>query len=233
MKGLKSIGFEVTDKLFPAKPGDVLVMWNRLRHESYLADRFKEQGGRVLVAENGYLGRDDTGKQLLALSEDFHNGCGKWKVGGAGRWKDGLKPWRDSGEFILVLPQRGIGPTNVAMPSGWESSMVRRLRNLTQRPIVVRPHPGATKEDPYKALKGAWAVATWGSGAAIKALWAGYPVFYELRNWVGAPASVHISEAEIENPFLGDRLPMFERLAWSQWSGQEIESGKAFRCLLG
>jgi hypothetical protein len=72
---------------------------------------------------------------------------------------------------------------------------------------------------------------TWGSGAGITSLIAGIPVFHEFDRWIGGPAA-RFGIDDIESPFTGDRLPMFKRLAYMQWSVDEIESGEAFQWLL-
>lgn len=209
-------------------------MWNRRAHEEYTVKAFERVGARVVVAENGYIGRDEEGGKLYALALTHHNGCGEWPVG-SGRWPSfGIEcaPWRRDGDFILVLPQRSIGCPGVAMPVGWLDDIVPRLKALTKRPIRVRPHPGISKEDPYEALRGAWAAVTWGSGAGIKSIVGGVPVFHDLPDWIGGPAARPVGH-EIEDPYLGDREPMLERLAWSQWRKSEIASGEALKWLLG
>lgn len=80
-------------------------------------------------------------------------------------------------------------------------------------------------------LANAWAVATWGSGAALKALLMGVPVFHAFPQWIGK-AAARPFRCPIEEPFLDDRLPMFRRLAWAIWSADEIARGEPFRCLL-
>ena len=85
-----------------------------------------------------------------------------------------------AGEEILVLPQRGFGPQEVAMPEGWVDTTVAAIKRKTSRPVRVRKHPGNhPPEIPIEHdLDNVWAVVTWGSSAAIKALAAGVPVFY-------------------------------------------------------
>ena len=231
--GLRDIGYDLlpTPLSSPSKD-DLLVLWNRSHYEEGIARRYEGVGAAVIVAENGYIGSDENGHKLFAMSKHYHNGAGKWNVGASARWKGTIAPWRESGDFILVLPQRGIGCSGVAMPRGWEVGATRRLALMTKRPIRVRRHPGASKEDPYLALVGAWAAVTWGSGAGIKALAYGVPVFHDFSMWIGAMAASRLEAADIEDPMMGDRQPMFERLAWAQWSLAEIQSGEAFRCLL-
>ena len=58
----------------------------------------------------------------------------------------------------------------------------------------------------------------------------GIPVFHDYKNWVGAPAAS--CSMDLENPYLGDRSEMLHRLAWAQWTWDEIESGEAVKWLL-
>lgn len=234
-EGLKRLGYAVGHgpKANP-EPHDVLLIWNRgLLNDSH-AKRYEAVGARVLVTENGYFGKDRSGHQFFALALGHHLGAGAWEEGSEDRWAPlnvKLAPWRSAGREIVVLPQRGIGEPGVAMPRDWPAKIVGRLKQVTDRPIRVRPHPGKARTDPYDDLRGAWAAVTWASGAGIKSLICGIPVFHEMPTWIGGPAS-RLGIDDLENPFLGDRLPMFRRLAWSQWSVDEIRSGEPFRRLL-
>jgi hypothetical protein len=238
VRGLVAAGYRVETK--PPKNitrDDVLVIWNRGAQFQYEAKRHEAAGSRIIVAENGYTDAvDDQGHQWFSLALDHHNGCGRWSVGDTPRFplmKQTVKPWREDGSFILVLPQRGIGAPGVAMPPRWPREIEKRLKAVTGRPIHVRPHPGLKSMAPAfaPALDGCHAVVTWASGAAIKAIILGVPAFHELRGWIGGPAARYGID-DLERPFLGDRGPMLERLAWSQWSVAEIASGDAFKHLL-
>lgn len=231
-EGLMAAGYKVSLQQ-NADPGkdDVLVIWNRYGYYDAIAKRYDRCGATVIVAENGWIGRDEAGHKVYAICFRHHNGAGWWREGPPGRFaKFGVEiaPWRADGEHILVLPQRGIGPPGVAMPQKWLQDVISRLRSKTNRKIVVRPHPGAQKSDPD--FTGVWAAVTWGSGAGIKALAAGIPVFHEMPNWIGGLAAVRGID-DLENPFLGDRMMMFERLAYAQWTLDEIRRGEPFRCL--
>lgn len=226
-EGLSRLGFEVGAVKARPTPHDVLVLWNRMPAWERVAAVYERAGARVLVAENGYLGTD-----MFALALRQHNGCGQWSAGDADRWSRlgiELEPWRGDGDEIVVLPQRGFGSKGVAMPRIWPLEVVPRLRRLTKRPVRVIPHPG--KERPALDLRHAWAAVTWGSGAGLKAIVQGVPVFHELRSWIGSPAA-RFGLGDLEEPFLGDRLPMLRRLAWAQWSIEELRSGEAFAQLL-
>lgn len=241
--GLKASGFHVEFRLpsAPPGPGDVLVIWNRYSDHEQTADTWERQGGTVLVAENGYCGRDAAGQQLYAIAAHGHNGSGTWpdrdgEEDYGARWRAlGMEigPWRESGEHILVCPNRHFGMRGLAMPIDWEASTVKQLRAVTRRPIRVRPHPnGGAPATPLAAdLENCLAVVVWASSAGVHALLSGVPVVCTAPWWIlkdcGASALKHVEQARA-----GERLPHFERLAWAQWTVEEIALGLPFRYLL-
>ncbi len=230
-RGLKRIGGKFVDE----RDCDVLVIWNRYGGFRHTADNCERRGGTVLVAENGYLGVEWLGDRWYAISRGQHNGAGQWPAGGPERWDAlgvELAPWRLWGREVVLLPQRGIGPPGVAMPGNWSREAAHKIGN--RWPVRIRPHPGTKPAKPLdQDLHGAAAVATWGSGAALKSLMLGVPVFYDFPQWIGAPAGVSL-DCAIKAPLRCDasRLAMFRRLAWAQWRLSEIESGEAFDRLL-
>lgn len=240
--GLQAAGWAVSGA-FPTKPGPdtTLVIWNRHGENHKQATRIEREGGRVLVVENGYLGGKSKFDQYFALAIGGHNGTGKWATPQGGlpeRWDTfgiELAPWRERGEHVLLLPQRGIGPDGTRMPPGWMQRVAGQLKGLTSRPIRIRRHPGVRRfEVPMGPdLLNCHCAITWASGAALKAIVAGVPVFYELPGWIGGLAASRFNAGEsLETPFTGDRLPMLKRLAWAQWRIEEIRCGRPFHLLL-
>lgn len=226
-RGLKNAGFKViAGPPCEYRPIDVLVIWNRYDENDRYASRMEAAGGTVLVAENGYLGVEWLGDRWYALARNHHNGAGTWEVGGPERWDSlGVELAAPrKGYEIVVLPSRGIGPAGVKMPENWEFKTVCAVNGR------IRPHPGARGDhDTLEAdLKHAKAVVTWGSGAALKAMLYGVPVYYDMPNWIGAPGATPFSLEAIKTPSHGDRLACFRRLAWAMWRVGEIESGEPF-----
>lgn len=235
-RGFERLGYQVGEKpkVHP-DPQDVLVIWNRALFNDSHARRYEHVGARVIVVENGYIGRDRNGNQLYAMALSHHLGAGTWNEGSEDRWAKlwiDCAPWRRGGSEIVVLPQRGIGEPGISMPKGWTADVVKRIRQKTDLPVRVREHPGKLRTDPVEDLKNARCAVTWASGAGIKAIVAGVPVFYEMEKWIGGPAA-KFGIDEMETPFQGERLPMLRRLAWSQWEIEEILTGEAMAWLLG
>lgn len=215
VEGLESLGYEVAlGTTRNPGPQDAMISWNRIRDAVAAAAEFEAADRPVLITENSLWGNSFAGDTWLTMSRGFHNMAGTFPIGGPERWDSleiELSPFRKSGETV-VLPQRGIGPAEVRMPSDWPRLQKGR----------VRPHPGkllgkTLEEDLFTAGK----VVTWGSGAAVKALMMGIPVESHMPGWV----------AEQDNTEEG-RLEMFRRLAWCQFRISEIRSGWAFRWLL-
>lgn len=246
--GLKRAGFEVRagNASSDARPGDVLLQWNRYggNHEQALA--FERRGGLVLVAENGYIGRGGSAPKFdvhprgpkagdyYALAKHYHNGAGEWRSGGPERLAAlgiELKPWRAQGSHVLVCPNRSFGVPGRIMPVDWAEKTAARLRRETKRPVTVRSHPGndAPKRTLADDLAGAWAMVIWSSSSGVHALAAGIPVFCEAPFWIMKGAS---AAGSIDEPVIPERRPHFERMAWAQWTLAEIESGAAFGHLL-
>lgn len=230
MRGLSRHGFQCEAKhVRNPMPDDLLVIWNRNRVFDPIANVYERAGARVMVCENGYLDRAADGSKYYAVALDAHNGAGRWFVGDEPRFKVDELPWRETGSKVLVLPQRGIGQQGVAMPSTWPQRVLERIK--TDREIVVRPHPGHQRMEQPLDFRDVWCCVTWGSGAAIKALRQGIPVFHEFPRWIGAPGASQLA-GNIEACHTPDRRLLWTRITWAQWTLEEIGSGEAFDRLL-
>lgn len=237
--GLHAAGYQVVRKIQHPTPDDVIVIWNRYAQHNIDATRFERVGAKVLVAENGYMGKEWIGKKWFALARNHHNGAGTWFHGGPDRWASWgfeLAPWREGGTEVLILPQRGFGEPGVAMPKSWQYHAQNVLRAVPNR---VRPHPGPGDAGVMRAslaadLQNAYAAATWASGAGIQALAMGVPVFADYPKWIGASCCTPLNDWLSKGPLASTtlRLQMFERLAWAMWTLEEVSAGEPFKYLL-
>lgn len=250
MAGLRAAGLEanIGPPLRPDKE-TILITWNRYAGTHETALQVERAGGRVWVAENGFIApRGGSPKFMVhkdgpesghhyALAQGWHNGGGQHWPGSPERFASmgiELKPWREKGKgrgHILVAPNRSFGVGDRLMHPDWAQRVKARLSKTTKREVVLRMHPGndAPKRPLAADLEGAHAVIIWHSTSGTHALAEGIPVFCEAPFWMmkGAAAS-----GSIEDPVCPDRLPVFEQMAWAQWTCEEIEHGTPFTHLL-
>ena len=219
-EGLKKHGYKIYDGLPTPNCGknDIFITWNRMSAANKIADDFIKKGLKVLVAENASWGNDFAEKKWFHIARNYHNTSGMFEIGDYERWDNlsiELKAFRKNGETV-ILPQRGIGSEPTKMPGIWPNIALKKYGGR------IRKHPGKNQTISLeKDLKSAGKVIVWGSGAGIKALMMGIPVISEMPRWIG----------EQDNSDKG-RLEMFRRLAWAQWTHEEIENGYAFEALL-
>jgi hypothetical protein len=128
----------------------------------------------------------------------------------------------------------------------WVEETVAKIRQYSNRKIIVRPHPrspislkipGVEIEIPKKIL-GSYddydidynyhCVVNYNSGPAIQAAIAGVPVICDTTSLAG-----EISEKmeNIENPVLPNRQEWFLKLCHTEWTVEEIRAGIPLRRL--
>lgn len=159
-----------------------------------------------------------------------------------------IKPWRSMGNHVLVCLQRDGGwsmkGTDMA---AWADSTVRRLRTLTHRPIVIRPHPShpmdltellklprvtqSTNATLEKDLYNAWASVFYNSSSSVAAVLAGIPVFADDDDCVAWAVANHDLD-KIEDPVMPDRTQWLNDLSSAHWSDGESRSGLIYQRFL-
>jgi DNA-binding transcriptional LysR family regulator len=129
--------------------------------------------------------------------------------------------------------------------AAWTDSTVRRLRELTTRPIVIRPHPkhlldlsalthlpGVTQSTSGHSLQqdlaGAWAAVFCNSSSSVAAALAGVPIFADDDDCV-AWAVANSDLALIETPNMPDRTQWLYDLSAAHWTDAESRSGLIYR----
>lgn len=167
-----------------------------------------------------------------------------------------LKPYRDTGNHILLCLQRNGGWSMGAYDVvDWTAKTIRELRKYTEREIVIRAHPGDKGSKDYLSpnnlmkkigllkgvrlskpntsliddLKNCWAVVNHNSSPAVGAAIEGYPIFVTDPERSQCREIANLNLADIENPNLPDRQQWAERLAMFHWNFEEITNGTAWR----
>ena len=160
-----------------------------------------------------------------------------------------LEPWRAQGDHVLVCLQRDGGWSMKGTDmTAWTVNTVRRLRELTSRPIVIRAHPkhridlsvlsdltGVRQSlhgtDLTQDLAGAWAAVFYNSSASVAAVLAGIPVFATDDDCV-AWRMANPDLAQIEDPKMPAREQWLYDLSAAHWTDAESRSGAIYRHFL-
>lgn len=159
-----------------------------------------------------------------------------------------LKPYRQSGNHILICLQRNGGWSMRGFDViKWLNQTISQIKAVSDRPIVIRPHPGdkkiksllnikqknvniSTKLSLKDDLKNAWATVVYNSSPSVASIIEGVPAFltdpYPEHSQSMEVANLNIKD--IENPNLADRQKWIEKLSMCHWNFQELRSGEAW-----
>ena len=160
-----------------------------------------------------------------------------------------LKDWRSQGEHILICTQRNGGwsmqGTGVV---DWLRKTISEIRKYSDRPIVVRGHPGdknasrylnikprdwqiSSNESILDDFKNAHAVVVYNSTPSVAATIEGIPAFVTDPNpRISQAYGVSNTDiSTIESPKLFERQQWIERLAMCHWHFGETSNGRAWQ----
>ncbi len=251
-QGIRAAGYSVTES-----QSDIEVIWSvlwqgRMKPNQVIYERCIKNKKPIMIIEVGNLVRGQTWR----LSFDHINGLGKFandrdldpdrpkKLG------IGIKPEKHSrSDKILLACQHEHSLQWQSQPKmgRWAELMISKIREHTDRKIVVRPHPrspfllnvkGVEISQP-KPIKGSYdsfdfsdefhCVVNHNSGPAVQAAINGTPIITDSTS-LAFPVSDTL--ANIDSAKLPDRTQWFLRLCHTEWTVPEIASGIPLRRLV-
>ena len=165
-----------------------------------------------------------------------------------------LKDYRTQGNHILLCLQRNegwsMGSVNI---QDWAISTINKIRQYTDRPIVIRPHPGdkqskliltprhpqcriplsknitiSSNESLLDDLKDCWAAVNYNSSPVVGAAIEGVPIFVADKA-KSQCAEIANDLENIENPTLYDRQRWAERISMFHWKFDELKNGSCWQ----
>jgi len=159
-----------------------------------------------------------------------------------------LQSWRTHGNHILICTQRQGGWSMKGLNvMQWLNQTVEEIRKYSNRPILVRAHPGDKQAKNYLSqdprwtistnpglkddLHNAWAVITYNSSPGVAGAIEGIPVFVTdpVPENSQAYAVANTDLSQLETPKTFERQAWVERLAMSHWNFAELSNGTAWR----
>lgn len=134
------------------------------------------------------------------------------------KWYD----WKNGHDHIVFIP----APKNIELLCGpWNEPTLQRLAEVTDRPIKIKAKTDGSLGD---FLNRSWGLVAHSSVAAVETACFGIPVFGEETS-PAFPVSAPIEQ--IESPIRPDREQWLRTLAYSQFTTDEIQTGKAWNII--
>lgn len=206
--------------------GDFVACWGW--HQGSL---FKQKGYPVLVMERGYLG--DRFK-WTSVGWNGINGNADFKTEGVAadrkeRWADDMLPVRDitdSGEVVIMGQMQADSSVRHINLAVWYQQAADAIRDASYEP-KFREHPGVFwSGDLVDELGDCAGVVTFNSTSAVKTVMAGIPtVAMDPGSMVYDLVS---RELPFEQPTQRKRSSWLKRMAYCQWTEEELASGEAW-----
>jgi hypothetical protein len=163
-----------------------------------------------------------------------------------------LKPWRTTGNHILILCQRPKGFNMFTDQEVWLDNTIGKIRKHSSRPIMIRMHPGdGTRHKQIQkiqkkygttvtisehanirdALFNCWCTVGINSTPNVVAAIEGVPGYIEdtVHSWATDVAFTDLDQ--IENPPMPDRTDWAHRIANIHWSNDEVRSGQLWAAI--
>ncbi len=158
-----------------------------------------------------------------------------------------IKPWRTTGEHVLILCQRPKGWNMFGNDQDqWLDKTISKIKKYVNRPIRIRMHPGdGTREKQIeKILKrhgnsveisradnikqdliNCWCAVGYNSTPNVVAALEGVPVYVEdIKNsWAAGIAFTDLNQ--IADPPMPDRSEWIHKIANIHWSNEEVKQG--------
>lgn len=215
---------------------DVAVAMGLARTGRAVRDAYQAIGTPVLVVDSGYILRDQGYYQIGW--EDLNS---LPKTAPHDRAQDmGLvvaskrKPVPE-GHILVCAQKPGDNQHNIDVDQ-WCQDISSQLAQLTSRPVRLRPHPRVQKPKAtlQDELAGCHCMVTHNSTAAYEAIMAGVPVICDPCAAYADVCETDLSK--VENPYCGakaSRQKLMNRVAYGQWTIEEMRSGEALKFILG
>jgi hypothetical protein len=232
---------------------DVAVIWSVLFHGRMLGnkkvwDHYRTNKRNVVVLEVGGIKRGTTWKVGLnginRNGDYIPRGNNNDRAGSLGL---NLKPWKTSGDYILICGQHDKSLQWQGMPSmsKWIMNTIDSLQIHYDYPIIFRPHPRCRLPDIERQYKNVYRqdpqhitgtyddfdmsfdnikyTVSWSSNPGIHSIINGVPAHvgpHSLAFDVGCP---HL--LMVDNPHTPDRQQWLNDYAWTEFTVEEISQG--------
>jgi len=234
-----------------SRNSDAAVIWSVLWHGRMASNQavyhhYRAQNRPVIIVEVGALYRGNTWKIAVnnVTAEGYYGHTDNLDWDRPYKLGISLASQTRPAEHIVVALQHTRSHQVAAVPdmTQWIQNTVATLRNHTDRPIVVRPHPrcrtplpplpnNVTVQQPQRVINtydsynlryNCHAVVNYNSGPGIQAAIAGVRPVVDISS-LAHPVGVNI--AQIEQPYVTDRDLWLTQICHTEYTVDEIKNG--------
>lgn len=224
------------------------VLWNgRMLANRTVYEHYKSLGRPVIIVEVGSLYRGQTWKIAVnhVTSAGYYGQHENLNPDRPNQLGISLAIQLDPTPEIVIAAQhpRSLQTASIANMENWVYDTIKQLRTVTDRPIVVRPHPRARLNlsilpldvklitpqkiantyDSYDMHYRCHAVVNYNSGPGVQAAIAGCRPIVDNSS-LAAPVAVGL--VNIEKPYDVDRTQWLIELCHTEYTVQEIAQGQ-------
>lgn len=251
LAGLKNFGHQCVESSMEA---DAAIIWSVLWAGRMVANQsvwqhYRDAGRPVIVVDVGTLYRGETWKISLnsTTADGYYGHQTNLDWNRPRKLGISLAINLSKNPRIVIASQHALSLQVADLPSveSWIVDQVRQLRTVTERPIVVRPHPRSRLNltrldslprdiiietpqkivntyDSYNLAFDCHAMINYNSGPGIQAALAGTRPVVD-RSSLARPVSIKIED--IEQPYTVNRDQWLVEICHTEYTLNEIEKG--------
>jgi hypothetical protein len=251
LNSLKATGITVRENSYDC---DAAVIWSvlwsgRMSANQGVWSHYRSQGRPVIVVDVGALYRGETWKialnSITAAGHYGHTENLDWDRPKKLGISLAINVSRNPRIVVAAQHARSLQVAGLVSMEDWVVQQVEQLRRITDRPIVVRPHPRsalnrsglgqlpgdviieqpqrvANSYDSYNLAFDCHAMVNYNSGPGIQAALAGTRPIVDQSS-LAYPVSISIQD--IEKPYTVDRDQWLVEICHTEYLTQEIQSG--------
>ena len=223
------------------------VLWNgKMKANKEVYDHYRSQGKPVIIIEIGALYRGTTWKIAVNnITADGYYGHTEnldWNRPTKLGISQAVTAFHRPEILIAAQHQHSLQVADLPSIEAWIYKQIIRIRQFSDRPIIVRPHPRSTLNarllpsdvvfeepnplantyDSFDMHFDCHAVVNYNSGPGIQAAISGTRPIVDMSS-LAYPVSV--SYAELEQPYLIDRDRWLVEICHTEYTLNEIQQG--------